>query len=118
MQEEEKDESGVQVTPPGFHAIYLPFAEDMRSLTIDPTPRGLCVCVCVCACVCVCVCVCARARMCVCVHVCVCVCVYVCVCKFGACAKVYICTRTHVLYVFGAFLQLAYLLTCIFSLRQ
>ena len=25
-QEEEKDESGVQVTPPGFHAIYLPYA--------------------------------------------------------------------------------------------
>ena len=63
MQEEEKDESGVQVTPPGFHAIYLPFAEDMRSLNIDPTPRGLCVCVCA--------------------HVCVRA--YV----FGACVKVY-----------------------------
>ena len=52
MQEEEKDESGVQVTPPGFHAIYLPYAEDMRSLTIEPTPRGVCVCMRACACAC------------------------------------------------------------------
>eukprot|EP00123_Amoebidium_parasiticum_P010469 comp20126_c0_seq1/m.24846 comp20126_c0_seq1/g.24846 ORF comp20126_c0_seq1/g.24846 comp20126_c0_seq1/m.24846 type:complete len:641 (-) comp20126_c0_seq1:400-2322(-) len=31
-QPEEKDESGFQIRPPGFHAIYLPYANDLRKL--------------------------------------------------------------------------------------
>ena len=90
MQAEEKDESGVQVAPPGFHAIYLPYAEDMRSLNIEPTPRGVCVCVCVCKRVCV------RVCVCVCVYVwsaCVCVCVCACVCCLYQ--SVYVLTNAH-----------------------
>ncbi len=31
-QDEELDESGQQVCPPGFHLIYLPFADDFRQI--------------------------------------------------------------------------------------
>ena len=40
FQEEELDEHNVQVTPPGFHVIFLPFAEDMRKLKFAEQPRG------------------------------------------------------------------------------
>lgn len=30
------DDDGVQVEPPGFHIIWLPFADDIRSLKIEP----------------------------------------------------------------------------------
>ena len=86
VQAEEKDESGVQVAPPGFHAIYFPYAEDMRSLTIEPTPRGACARACVCVCV--------RACVYACVHVCVCVCVCACVCCLYQ--SVYVLTNAHV----------------------
>ena len=33
-QEEESDESEVQVSPPGFHVMFLPFAEDVRKLQL------------------------------------------------------------------------------------
>lgn len=36
-QKEEVDERKVQITPPGFNAIYLPYADDLR--TLDP-PQG------------------------------------------------------------------------------
>lgn len=36
-QKEEVDEGKVQITPPGFNIIYLPYADDMR--TLDP-PQG------------------------------------------------------------------------------
>ncbi|XP_064634818.1 X-ray repair cross-complementing protein 6-like [Lineus longissimus] len=39
-QEEELDEHNVQVTPPGFHVIFLPFADDLRSLKYEETPRA------------------------------------------------------------------------------
>ncbi|CAH1785312.1 unnamed protein product [Owenia fusiformis] len=39
-QEEEFDENNVQVTPPGFHVIFLPFADDMRKVTHENTPRA------------------------------------------------------------------------------
>ncbi|XP_046862083.1 X-ray repair cross-complementing protein 6-like [Xenia sp. Carnegie-2017] len=38
-QEEEKNEKNLQITPPGFHLIYLPFAEDLRKLTYKEFPR-------------------------------------------------------------------------------
>lgn len=31
-QEEQKDERGAQTVPPGFHMVYLPFMEDIRSI--------------------------------------------------------------------------------------
>ncbi|XP_072047420.1 X-ray repair cross-complementing protein 5-like [Amphiura filiformis] len=31
-QEEELDEHNVQITPPGFHVVFLPFSDDMRKL--------------------------------------------------------------------------------------
>ncbi|GFS25608.1 X-ray repair cross-complementing protein 5-like [Elysia marginata] len=34
-QAEEVDEHKVQVTPPGFHVIFLPFADDFRKVTYD-----------------------------------------------------------------------------------
>lgn len=40
MQEEELDEHKVQITPPGFHVIILPFADDFRKVKLDETVRG------------------------------------------------------------------------------
>ena len=40
FQEEELDETNVQVSPPGFHVIFLPFAEDLRKLHYEETPKG------------------------------------------------------------------------------
>ena len=40
-QDEELDEHKVQVTPPGFHVICLPFADDFRKLKYEETPRGM-----------------------------------------------------------------------------
>ena len=41
MKEEEHDDQGVQISPPGFHLIFLPFASDIRKLTIDETAKGI-----------------------------------------------------------------------------
>ena len=40
VKEEELDEQHVQISPPGFHLIFLPFADDLRKLSYDGTPRG------------------------------------------------------------------------------
>jgi len=38
---EELDERSVQTVPPGFHLIFLPFADDFRKLKLDDQlPRG------------------------------------------------------------------------------
>ncbi|GFY74650.1 hypothetical protein TNIN_366211 [Trichonephila inaurata madagascariensis] len=34
-QEEQVDNRGVQIVPPGFHVVYLPFMEDIRSVKIN-----------------------------------------------------------------------------------
>jgi ATP-dependent DNA helicase 2 subunit 1 len=34
---EEFDEDGTQLTPPGLHVIYLPYADDIRQLTLPKT---------------------------------------------------------------------------------
>jgi ATP-dependent DNA helicase 2 subunit 1 len=39
-QAEELDEDGSQMTPPGFHLIYLPYADDIRELTIEPVTKA------------------------------------------------------------------------------
>ncbi|KAK3593948.1 hypothetical protein CHS0354_040681 [Potamilus streckersoni] len=39
-QEEEVDEHKVQITPPGFHVIYFPFADDFRKVTLENMPRA------------------------------------------------------------------------------
>ncbi|XP_055899567.1 X-ray repair cross-complementing protein 5-like isoform X1 [Biomphalaria glabrata] len=39
-QKEEIDEHKVQVTPPGFHVIFLPFADDFRKLNYDAKPKA------------------------------------------------------------------------------
>lgn len=39
-QEEELDENNVQITPPGFHVIFLPFADDIRKLDLDAPVRA------------------------------------------------------------------------------
>lgn len=39
-QMEELDEHKVQVTPPGFHVIFLPSADDFRKLNYEETPRA------------------------------------------------------------------------------
>ncbi|KAK0051580.1 X-ray repair cross-complementing protein 5 [Biomphalaria pfeifferi] len=39
-QKEEIDEHKVQVTPPGFHVIFLPFADDFRKLNYDTKPKA------------------------------------------------------------------------------
>ncbi|XP_028409501.1 X-ray repair cross-complementing protein 6-like, partial [Dendronephthya gigantea] len=39
-QEEELDEQNVQVSPPGFHLIFLPFADDLRKLSYEDAPRA------------------------------------------------------------------------------
>ena len=36
-QEEEFDEDGTQLIPPGLHVIYLPFADDIRDLEVPKT---------------------------------------------------------------------------------
>lgn len=38
---EELDDRKVQIVPPGFHVIFLPFADDFRKLKLDEQlPRG------------------------------------------------------------------------------
>lgn len=39
-QKEETDESKVQTTPPGFNVIYLPYADDMRTLDLPQNPSA------------------------------------------------------------------------------
>ena len=40
-QEEELDDHKVQLTPPGFHVMFLPFADDFRKVPWeDNAPRG------------------------------------------------------------------------------
>ena len=40
-QEEELDDHKVQLTPPGFHVMFLPFADDFRKVPWeDQAPRG------------------------------------------------------------------------------
>ncbi|XP_011408577.1 PREDICTED: X-ray repair cross-complementing protein 5-like [Amphimedon queenslandica] len=40
-QEEELDDSSIQISPPGFHVIFLPFSEDIRSLDLpDEMPKA------------------------------------------------------------------------------
>lgn len=39
-QAEEVDEHKVQMTPPGFHVIYLPFADDFRKVKLEDTARA------------------------------------------------------------------------------
>ena len=39
-QREELDEDGIQITPPGFHVIYLPFADDLRNLDLPKTDKA------------------------------------------------------------------------------
>ena len=39
-QKEELDEHNNQATPPGFHLIFLPFADDFRKLKYEETPKG------------------------------------------------------------------------------
>lgn len=44
-QEEELDENRLQTTPPGFHLIYLPFADDFRKIeqkiTVEPSKENI-----------------------------------------------------------------------------
>ena len=40
QQDEEFDEHKVQITPPGFHIIFLPFADDFRKVNYEETPKG------------------------------------------------------------------------------
>ena len=41
FQDEEVDEHNVQITPPGFHLIFLPFADDFRNVKVEENlPRG------------------------------------------------------------------------------
>ncbi|PIK56415.1 putative X-ray repair cross-complementing protein 6 [Apostichopus japonicus] len=39
-QEEELDDQNIQLSPPGFHVIFLPFADDIRRLQYPDGPRG------------------------------------------------------------------------------
>jgi ATP-dependent DNA helicase 2 subunit 1 len=39
-QEEELDDDGLQVNPPGFHLIPLPFSDDIREVRAEPQPPG------------------------------------------------------------------------------
>ncbi|XP_029383648.1 X-ray repair cross-complementing protein 6 [Echeneis naucrates] len=39
-QKEEIDEAKIQITPPGFNVIYLPFADDIRSVDPHPGPTA------------------------------------------------------------------------------
>ncbi len=46
LQAEELDEQNVQQTPPGFHVITLPFADDIRKTPFDKdAPRGKYFCI-------------------------------------------------------------------------
>ena len=40
LQKEELDEHNNQATPPGFHLVFLPFADDLRKLRYEETPKG------------------------------------------------------------------------------
>lgn len=40
IKEEELEEHNIQVTPPGFHLIFLPFTDDLRRLKYEETPKG------------------------------------------------------------------------------
>ena len=41
VQAEELDDRKVQSVPPGFHIVFLPFADDFRKLKLsDQLPRG------------------------------------------------------------------------------
>ena len=40
MKDEERDDQGVQISPPGFNLIFIPFASDFRNLTIAETTKG------------------------------------------------------------------------------
>ena len=33
-------ENGIQVSPPGFHVIFLPFTEDIRKLELPEPKKG------------------------------------------------------------------------------
>merc|ERR1712137_1316770 len=37
---EQFDDDGSQLTPPGFHVVYLPYADDIRRLTLPKTQRA------------------------------------------------------------------------------
>jgi ATP-dependent DNA helicase 2 subunit 1 len=39
-QKEEFDHDGTQMTPPGFHLIHLPYADDIRPLKFEPQPKA------------------------------------------------------------------------------
>ena len=41
FQAEEIDENNMQVAAPGFHVVFLPFAEDFRTLHLEEAPKGL-----------------------------------------------------------------------------
>lgn len=40
FQDEELDDQSIQISPPGFHVIFLPFADDIRKLQYPEAPRG------------------------------------------------------------------------------
>ena len=40
-QAEKLDENNIQLESPGFHVIFLPFAEDFRTLHIEESPKGV-----------------------------------------------------------------------------
>ena len=40
LQKEELDEHNNQATPPGFHLVFLPFADDLRKLKYEEAPKG------------------------------------------------------------------------------
>jgi hypothetical protein len=40
-QKEELGDGNVQISPPGFHVMYLPFSEDNRKLHHEPASKGL-----------------------------------------------------------------------------
>lgn len=40
-QAETFDEDGLQMDPPGFHIIPLPYADDIRRTPLDEMPKGL-----------------------------------------------------------------------------
>lgn len=44
LQKEELDKHNNQITPPGFHLIFLPFTDDLRKLKYEETPKGIRVC--------------------------------------------------------------------------
>uniref|UniRef100_A0A2Z5TRK7 ATP-dependent DNA helicase 2 subunit 1 n=1 Tax=Reticulitermes speratus TaxID=60591 RepID=A0A2Z5TRK7_9NEOP len=39
-QEEKLDDSNIQILPPGFHVVYLPYAEDIRTLNTESTAKA------------------------------------------------------------------------------